>query len=265
MAATGLQAEVGVAIEEFAQKLRQLSDAHIESARADLVARERALDERERLLKEREQALDDRQQAIQEYEKAQREISGQAKFEVLKEVEQGLNLDQAMLKSSQPERAKAALMVPSPTRARSNIPTPPASANHQGITRTSALKPVSQGIAMSPRPRTQNVPPCSPPVCSPSRSPPVAVVASSPQVAGSPQPQPGNVASKITAISERKEKLLVALSSGGFQAYNADDSFLTNASMVSTPGRGSNVGPTRKSLAELLQEDEARLSKLDSR
>jgi hypothetical protein len=64
----------------------------------------------------------------------------------------------------------------------------------------------------------------------------------------------------------------MALSTGAFQASaSCDDTVNTsisciNTSIVSTPGRGSNVGTatkvTRRSLAELLQEDEARLEVL---
>lgn len=257
MAVSSLEAEMNAALEEFTQKLRRLADAHIAASHAELSSRERALDERERHLIERERAASDRAKAIAKQNVLEQEFARQDALEQTKAEEAGDN-DQAMLKSTQPERAKAALMVPSPTRARSNIPPTPPPSSKLPLRTAPALPCASP----SPRTRTPSntpIPPCSPPV---------ATTVSLQTARESPQSEEGGSAYKVTALAERKEKLLVALNSGGFQANSSlgDQSF--DASMVSTPGRqvgrGSSVGvsakQTRRSLADLLEEDQVRMA-----
>lgn len=270
------------------QKVRALADADSVVRRTEFSTREQALDERERLLVEREQALDDRARALErdesahhiEREGAFRGALDQAKAEeALKEVDQNLlpDTDQAMLKSAtQPERAKAALMVPSPTRARSNIPniplpvpvnqpatsgtgTAPASFRTGSIPPSMTLRTGSNPLFASPRSKPPMAQPCSPRTMS--CSPPVATVSASPQA-------DDGIVRKVSSVLERKGNLLTALSKGGFQAEDS----VCNTSIASTPGRSSSVGVgacpsskvVRRSLAELLQEDEARLVELRS-
>lgn len=269
-AAGGIDAEMNMVLEECMQKIRRLAEAHVAASGVELCARERALDERERQLNEREQALDERAKMMQRPEVVEQEFSQALKHVDLGTAEQ----EQAMFKNTkgllspahnvQPEKAKAALMVPSPTRARNHsIP-----AKDHGSGAVAPLRPVmrsAQFAAFSPR--TSASPPampCSPPV-SMGCSPPVATAVASP----SPVSTENGNGRKMSMINERKEKLLMALTSTLAGAPGTgDESGIMNASLMSTPGRcradSGIAGKTkdRRSLAELLQEDEARLSEL---
>lgn len=257
------------------QKIRQSTDAHIAAGRAELSTRERALDDRERQLNERELALNKMLLT------AERDLSQSEKAEK-EEVEVGL--EEVLLKNTKPERAPAALMSPSPARgnARSNLHAPPVNFAGTSSSRSPSLPvqhraartgppaPFATNTALSPR--SSAAPPLLP--CS---SPPPALPVGSPNVASSPLPRPSPSEGKIgtarprsmsrgSMIAQQQEKLLSLLGTGGFQATAATDCDSTmNTSILSvvssTPGQNSTK-QTRRSLAELLQEDEARLAKL---
>jgi len=271
-----VEAQMGLAMEEFMQKMRQSTDAHIAAGRAELSTRERALDERERQLNERELALN---KILLTCESAERKAEEE---EAVKQVEDGL--EEVLLKNTKPERAPAALMSPSPARGntRSNHHVPPVNfagnSGSRSLSRpmphraapTGSPAPFATHTALSPR--SSAAPPLLP--CS---SPPPALPVGSPNVASSPLPRPSPSEGKMgtarprsmsrgSMIAQQQEKLLSLLGTGGFQATAAADCDSTmNASIISmvssTPGQNPTK-QTRRSLAELLQEDEARLAKL---
>lgn len=175
--------------------------------------------------------------------------------------------------STETERAKIALMVPSPTRARAGSIPPPARVGSNlsatnGSGTVAPLRPVMRTFgAFSPRTSHGASPPppmpCSPPVAMAVASPtPMLFVACESGV--SLLSEEGR---KMSGIAERKEKLLMALTSS-LAASPGDESCIMNSSVMSTPGRvraDSGIAAKqkdRKSLAELLQEDEARLAEL---
>jgi hypothetical protein len=269
MSAMNLKVDAGLALEEFVQKLERLTHAQVEAIQAALSSREEALNERERQLNERERALDERSASMES------RAAAEARMDVDEKLLAHLaNTDQqAMLKITEPDRAKAALMVPSPTRGRTSM-----SLKNGDLPPTAPKQPFSSPPHRSSQALT--VPPCSPPVATP-----VAIVGNQ---AASSSPMPEEIeeagsARKVHtgAVQVAKMKLLTALNSGGFQASpGADESMNTsvnisavntsavNTSIISTPGRNSNIGAAgkpkveRKSLAELLKEDEVRLAQL---
>lgn len=277
MAAVAIEAQMGLAMEEFMQKIRHSTDAHIAAGRAELETRERALDERERQLNERELALNKMLLSAERdlLEKAEEE-------EAVKQVENGL--EEALLKNIKPERAPVALMSPSPARgnARSNLHAPPVNFTGTGSARSPSQPVPHRAARTGPpaafanhtahSPRSVAAPPLLP--CS---SPPPALPAGSPNVASSPSPRPTPSDGKMgtprprsmsrgSMVAQQQEKLLSLLGTGGSQATAAADCDSTmNTSVLSvvssTPGQNS-AKVTRRSLAELLQEDEARLAKL---
>lgn len=266
MSSSSLQIEAGLALEEFVQKLERLTQKHVEACHAEQSARALALDERERQISERERDLEEKSKLLEQVEGWNRyenmeEAAAQKSEEKAAMPKAQADGELATLKSSQPERAKAALMVPSPTRARGNLPPPTQPANTTSSTAlpTGPSQPFSSPSPQKTPSRVPPVPPCSPPVATP-----VGTVTA----AASPQPEEGNVKRKVSAFVERKEKLLLKLNSSGFQANSGADDSIMNTSIVSTPGRDSNTGAgaksARRSLADLLQEDEARLAKLRS-
>lgn len=300
VAASGIDGEMNIALEEYMQKLRRLADAHIAAASVEALARERALDEREKQLNEREQAFEARSKLSVDIVRANKEPHfsplKEPDFSPLKEAiklrdealramapinhepilapvlgkmpELGLDKEQASIKtgkavltpaeSTETERAKVALMVPSPTRARAGSIPPGRVGSNLSATNGSGtvapLRPVMRTFgAFSPR--TSSSPPLPMPC-----SPPVAMAVASP----TPMSEEGR---KMSGIAERKEKLLMALTSS-LAAAPGDESCIMNSSIISTPGRvraDSGIAAKqkdRKSLAELLQEDEARLAEL---
>lgn len=160
----------------------------------------------------------------------------------------------ALFKGGLPDRVKAALQAPSPSRARPFSATGATrSGSVRAILRSTPPPPTSSACVAQPRsPRGSatklTIPPASPPVATEMAS-----------------PSPDDTPCKANVVAERKEMLLKNLTKSAFEpSPGGDDSFvnnsLLNASVVSTPGRGSNAGrQLRRSLMELLQEDEARL------
>lgn len=271
MTSSSLQIEAGLALEEFVQKLERLTQKHVEACHAEQSARALALDERERQISEREHDLEEKIKLLKQVELSGLEKLADTDEAAVQKSEEKASMQKAQaekelatLKSSQPERAKAALMVPSPTRARGSLPLPTQPTNTTPCTapQTGPSQPFSSPSPQKTPSGVPPVPPCSPPVASP-----IGMV-SVQRTTASPQPEEGNVKRKVSAFVERKEKLLLALNSGGFQANSGADDSIMNISVVSTPGRNSNTGgaakSARRSLADLLQEDEARLAKLRS-
>jgi hypothetical protein len=119
------------------------------------------------------------------------------------------------------------VMPPSPSRGRTSIPVASPS---QGPTPTSARTGFKSSLAASPRV---------------SASPPLPVAAASPRRHSS-------------IVAERQEKLFSSLGFQSARQNSLDESSMVNTSVVSASGLPS--GGSRRSLAELLKEDESKLN-----
>jgi len=231
-----------------------------------MAAKERALEQRERQLQEKERALESRAKALDLKEKA---VNDQQKIQAGKEPTAAWLQGGTGKVLSEPP-ALASLMVPSPTRAVGQRPSlalsprlvafspPPSAPAPTPATSTTALE---ASLAFSPP-------------ASGAAAPTLAQttlldmsVMSAHESVTSPKPEVGSVR-KVSVVFERKEKLLAALTAGGAFQASASPMATVEKSANNTSGaptasgtfEGASSRIVRRSLAELLQEDEARLA-----